>query len=141
MTKLEAHEINDLVAEARKNPNTGYFGQYYTKYEADKYIAELQKEIRRCQEYHDKEAVKWLAETQKLKEKISELEKANKPYELAIFHRMISRYEYSSGFGTNAEYCIEEFASKITFDHSANSYWKVEKDGKTIAREATYLGQ
>ena len=39
--KLKAHRINDLVAEARANPNTGFLGEYYTKYDVDRYVAQL----------------------------------------------------------------------------------------------------
>ena len=70
-----------------------------------------------------------------------ELSQVRKSYETATFYQMISRYEYSSGYGTNGENCIENFACNITFWHTPNKYWKLIKGGKTIAREAIYLGE
>lgn len=55
----------------------GTDGLFYLKSEADKLIADLEeshkKEVGRLQRYHDDEATKWLAENQKLKEKIDSI--------------------------------------------------------------------
>ena len=109
----------------------------YLKSEADKVIADLE-------ESHKMEVEQLLMEIVKLKEAFKnadELNQKRKSYETATFYRMISRYEYSSVYGTNGENCIEDFASNITFCHTPNKYWKLVKGGKTIAREAIYLGE
>lgn len=48
----------------------------YPAKDVDESIAELKKEIERCQRYHDAEAVKWLAVTAKTKAEIRTLKRA-----------------------------------------------------------------
>lgn len=67
MTELNAKGVDDVYIEYY---NTGKhdLAQVYIKSEADQHIAELKKEIDRCHKYHDEQAVKWLAENQKIKD-------------------------------------------------------------------------
>lgn len=70
-----------------------------------------------------------------------EPEDENKPHSDAIFTRMyVDKNDWSSGYGTDGENCIGDFASNITYCHSNGKYWKLEKDGKMVAREALYQG-
>lgn len=62
-------------------------------------------------------------------------------YKTVFFFKMISEHEYSSACELIENRSIENFASKITFFHVENRFWKLVKDGKTIAREAIYLGE